>query len=146
MTSFYKTKVFIGLVFVLTLTSIFFVSISPSNSNLDQKDHSHASEEEYYTCPMHPQVKEKEPGSCPICHMPLTKVKAKKETKKTSQIAANASNEKRRIKFYRHPMNPKITSKTPAKDDMGMDYIPVYEETSKSEGSPSILGRSDVSF
>ncbi|BCX88284.1 membrane fusion protein, copper/silver efflux system [Methylomarinovum tepidoasis] len=28
--------------------------------------------------------------------------------------------------FYRHPMNPAITSKTPAKDEMGMDYIPVY--------------------
>lgn len=28
--------------------------------------------------------------------------------------------------FYRHPMNPAITSKTPAKDEMGMDYVPVY--------------------
>ncbi len=28
--------------------------------------------------------------------------------------------------YYRHPMNPEITSKVPAKDDMGMDYIPVY--------------------
>ncbi|HEB77336.1 MAG TPA: efflux transporter periplasmic adaptor subunit, partial [Methylothermaceae bacterium] len=28
--------------------------------------------------------------------------------------------------FYRHPMNPSITSKTPAKDEMGMDYVPVY--------------------
>jgi Cu(I)/Ag(I) efflux system membrane fusion protein len=30
--------------------------------------------------------------------------------------------------FYRHPMNPSITSNEPAKDEMGMDYIPVYEE------------------
>lgn len=29
---------------------------------------------------------------------------------------------------YRHPMNPAITSKTPAKDEMGMDYVPVYPE------------------
>ncbi len=28
--------------------------------------------------------------------------------------------------FYRHPMNPAITSKTPVKDEMGMDYVPVY--------------------
>ncbi len=28
--------------------------------------------------------------------------------------------------FYRNPMNPAITSPTPAKDHMGMDYIPVY--------------------
>ncbi|MBY0499352.1 MAG: efflux RND transporter periplasmic adaptor subunit [Nitrosomonas sp.] len=30
--------------------------------------------------------------------------------------------------YYRHPMNPKVTSPTPAKDDMGMDYLPVYAE------------------
>ncbi len=28
--------------------------------------------------------------------------------------------------FYRHPMNPEITSPVPAKDEMGMDYVPVY--------------------
>ena len=28
--------------------------------------------------------------------------------------------------FYRDPMNPSITSPVPAKDSMGMDYIPVY--------------------
>ncbi len=31
--------------------------------------------------------------------------------------------------FYRHPMNPAITSPVPAKDDMGMDYLPIYEES-----------------
>jgi Cu(I)/Ag(I) efflux system membrane fusion protein len=29
--------------------------------------------------------------------------------------------------FYRHPINPSITSKVPAQDEMGMDYVPVYE-------------------
>ena len=29
---------------------------------------------------------------------------------------------------YRHPMNPIIFSDTPAKDDMGMDYIPIYAD------------------
>lgn len=28
--------------------------------------------------------------------------------------------------YYRHPMNPKVISPRPAKDEMGMDYIPVY--------------------
>ncbi|PIP89896.1 MAG: efflux transporter periplasmic adaptor subunit [Bdellovibrionales bacterium CG12_big_fil_rev_8_21_14_0_65_38_15] len=31
-------------------------------------------EHSYYTCSMHPQVHESEPGKCPICHMNLTKV------------------------------------------------------------------------
>lgn len=30
--------------------------------------------------------------------------------------------------FYRNPMNPSVTSPVPAKDNMGMDYIPVYAE------------------
>lgn len=30
--------------------------------------------------------------------------------------------------YYRHPMNPNVTSQLPAKDEMGMDYIPVYAE------------------
>jgi Cu(I)/Ag(I) efflux system membrane fusion protein len=30
--------------------------------------------------------------------------------------------------FYRDPMNPQITSPVPAKDGMGMDYIPVYAD------------------
>lgn len=40
--------------------------------------------------------------------------------------------------FYRHPMNPSVTSPIPAKDKMGMDYVPVYagNGTEKS-GLPS---------
>lgn len=30
--------------------------------------------------------------------------------------------------FYRNPMNPAITSPVPAKDEMGMDYVPVYPD------------------
>lgn len=30
--------------------------------------------------------------------------------------------------FYRNPMDPTVTSPTPAKDSMGMDYIPVYAD------------------
>ncbi|HXH71334.1 MAG TPA: efflux RND transporter periplasmic adaptor subunit [Mariprofundaceae bacterium] len=36
------------------------------------------------------------------------------------------SNAEKKILFYRNPMNPAITSPVPAKDEMGMDYIPVY--------------------
>jgi len=30
--------------------------------------------------------------------------------------------------FYRNPMNPQVTSPVPAKDAMGMDYVPVYAD------------------
>ena len=35
--------------------------------------------------------------------------------------------------FYRNPMNPEVTSAVPAKDSMGMDYIPVYSDSSNSD-------------
>lgn len=37
--------------------------------------------------------------------------------------------------FYRNPMNPAITSPVPAKDNMGMDYLPVYADAN-DETSP----------
>ena len=37
--------------------------------------------------------------------------------------------------FYRNPMNPAITSPAPAKDEMGMDYVPVFAEDTHAEDS-----------
>lgn len=44
--------------------------------------------------------------------------------------------------FYRNPMNPEITSPVPAKDQMGMDYIPVYGDDGDGE-SPAGTVRID---
>lgn len=43
----------------------------------------------------------------------------------------SAHNKERKVLYYRHPMNPAVTSPTPQKDEMGMDYIPVYEEEAR---------------
>ena len=45
--------------------------------------------------------------------------------------------------FYRHPMNPQITSPQPAKDSMGMDYIAVYAAVDDDLTSPSGTVRID---
>ncbi|MFQ5565356.1 MAG: efflux RND transporter periplasmic adaptor subunit [Paracoccaceae bacterium] len=37
--------------------------------------------------------------------------------------------------YYRNPMNPEVTSPVPAKDSMGMDYIPVFAD-SAADGDP----------
>jgi len=42
----------------------------------------------------------------------------------------------RKILYYRNPMNPQVTSPVPAKDEMGMDYVPVYEQ----EAAPAHAG------
>jgi len=39
----------------------------------------------------------------------------------------------RKVLFYRNPMNPAITSPVPAKDEMGMDYVPVYADEAKEQ-------------
>lgn len=36
--------------------------------------------------------------------------------------------EEQEILYYRHPHNPQVTSDEPAKDEMGMDYIPIYAD------------------
>jgi len=43
----------------------------------------------------------------------------------------------KKILFYRNPMNPSVTSDVPAKDAMGMDYVPVYADNDKTENSPA---------
>jgi Cu(I)/Ag(I) efflux system membrane fusion protein len=73
-----------------------------------------------YQCAMHPQIVSDHPDTCPICQMPLQRV---------DELApAGPRSAERRPRFYRHPMRPEITSPVPAKDEMGMDYVAVYED------------------
>jgi RND family efflux transporter MFP subunit len=74
-----------------------------------------------YTCGMHPQVIQDHPGNCPICGMKLTPVRKEAGASGTTTGA-------RKIKFYKSTMNPGETSPTAAKDSMGMDMVPVYED------------------
>jgi Cu(I)/Ag(I) efflux system membrane fusion protein len=78
-----------------------------------------------WTCPMHPQINSDKPGECPICHMSLVK---REEAKAPSSENPAVDTGPRKILYYRNPMNPSVTSPVPMKDEMGMDYVPVYEE------------------
>ena len=44
----------------------------------------------------------------------------------------------RKILFYRNPMDPEVTSPVPMKDQMGMDYVPVYEGDAEPAGNNAI--------
>ena len=91
-----------------------------------------------YTCGMHPFILSDKPGNCPICGMKLTKIEGSAApgvaAGEKSAPAAQPSGGDRKILFYRNPMNPGITSQTPAKDEMGMDFVPVYEDEIKGSG------------
>lgn len=52
--------------------------------------------------------------------------------KMTSDLSmqSEATTDKGKPLFYRNPMNPSITSPVPAKDNMGMEYVPVYADNS----------------
>ncbi len=74
-------------------------------------------------CPMHPSYTSDKPGDCPICGMTLVPVQPG-----GSAGGAAGSNGPRRILYYRNPMNPSAHSPVAMKDEMGMDYIPVYSD------------------
>ncbi|HET8732500.1 MAG TPA: efflux RND transporter periplasmic adaptor subunit, partial [Anaeromyxobacteraceae bacterium] len=79
-----------------------------------------AEQKPMYQCPMHPSIVQDHPGDCPICGMKLVKVEG--------GGAGGSAKGERRLLYYRSPMDPKQTSPTPRKDEMGMDYVPVYSD------------------
>jgi Cu(I)/Ag(I) efflux system membrane fusion protein len=79
-----------------------------------------------WQCPMHPTVTQDHPGDCPICGMKLVEVKG----------GGGGKAGERKVAFYRSPMDAKQTSPTPRKDEMGMDYVPVYEDELQGGGAP----------
>jgi len=112
-----------------------------------------------YHCPMHPTYIADKPGTCPICGMDLVAIEKsasdsadkKVEPLPLKEQAANnsekpASNGKRKILFYRNPMNPPITSPVPAKDEMGMKYIPVYDDEVKQPEKKELKEHATVSL
>jgi Cu(I)/Ag(I) efflux system membrane fusion protein len=83
-----------------------------------------------YVCPMHPDVSSDEPGKCPICGMDLVAVAA------AAPAAEPAAD--RRILYYRHPHKADVTSPEPRKDEMGMDYVPVYADAADAGGTVTV--------
>jgi Cu(I)/Ag(I) efflux system membrane fusion protein len=79
---------------------------------------------------MHPTITSDHPGDCPICGMKLVPV----NNGGTPPSPSGRPGE-RKLAFYRSPMDPKQTSPTPRKDEMGMDYVPVYEDEVKGTGT-----------
>ncbi len=92
-----------------------------------------------YQCPMHPTITSDHPGECPICGMTLVEVRGQ------AKADAIAGKPERRIAYYRSPMDPSVTSPVPRKDEMGMDYVPVYADEGQGAG-PSVDGLATVTI
>ncbi|MCM2335022.1 MAG: efflux RND transporter periplasmic adaptor subunit [Anaeromyxobacteraceae bacterium] len=89
-----------------------------------------AAAQPHYQCPMHPSAQGDHPGDCHICGMKLEKL--------TESGEFELQPGDRKIVFYRSPMDPTQTSHEPRKDEMGMDYLPVYLD--ELQGAPPVQG------
>ena len=58
---------------------------------------------------------------------------ASEQPQKATGTSMAVEKKEKKPLFYRNPMNPEVTSPLPAKDEMGMEYIPVYAEDEKQE-------------
>lgn len=94
--------------------------------------HEHSSQEQLYSCGMHPNIIESEAGTCPICGMNLTPIKSKSTN-------TNSSGEGEII-YWRAPMNPNEIYDSPGKSQMGMELVPVYENAGADEGLVTVDG------
>ncbi|WP_165797505.1 efflux RND transporter periplasmic adaptor subunit [Solimonas fluminis] len=86
----------------------------------------------YWTCPMHPQVRQDHPGNCPICGMKLVK----REDQPTATLAKSSATE-RQVLYWYDPMKPEVHFDKPGKSPfMDMDLLPKYaEETAMPDGA-----------
>lgn len=124
-----KKRVIIFFVLIIGLIAGTFVIVhyySGQHGNVSK-------EKAIYYCPMHPNFTSDRPGDCAICGMKLVKMEAEGQ-KGTSAGEEHKGHQMKenKILYYRHPMRPDVTSPTPKKDEMGMDYVPVYEEAGES--------------
>jgi membrane fusion protein, copper/silver efflux system len=88
---------------------------------------------DYYTCTMHPSVHLKAPGKCPICSMDLVPVMKKSASEGKAEQRGGS-----KVKYYKSTMMAGEVSAKAAKDSMGMEMVPVYEDQkSAADNKPS---------
>ncbi|MFI5165504.1 MAG: efflux RND transporter periplasmic adaptor subunit [Thermoanaerobaculales bacterium] len=89
-------------------------------------------EHKTYTCPVHPEFVTDDPNDrCPKCGRQVVERPSESREPVPQGVpvpAPQGPGGGRKLLFYRNPMNPKITSPVPMKDEMGMDYVPVYAD------------------
>ena len=83
-----------------------------------------------WTCGMHPEVIQNEPGICPICHMDLTPLRTDDSSEEQDAHAGHEDG------LWTCPMHPDILEEEPGTCPIcGMDLVPVETEPELSEGA-----------
>ena len=120
-----RRTIIIGVIIVAAVVGVF---IPGRHTDKQKTSDVTQSAKDLYYCPMHPNFTSGKPGDCPICGMSL--VKREVNPHESSKQAGE-----RKILYYRNPMNPEVNSPVPMKDQMGMDYVPVYDEPANTGGA-----------
>lgn len=115
------------LILISTAILVTFLSCSPKE---EVKVTNQSKVETYYTCSMHPQIREDKPGKCPICHMNLTKV----EVEHSDHDHATTKVKKDAKELWQCKDFPDVTSEVA--DTCPMDGTPMVKvEALKEEAS-----------
>lgn len=89
-------KIYLLVVLILVIGFIIGRYVLPSNHRtIETSDHQHieSSDLQTYTCSMHPQIRQNEPGKCPICGMDLIPLAQKSEKGESSPFVHTMSPE-----------------------------------------------------
>ena len=117
---------------------MFFVLFLVSSSSFAQSKGdsdfatSQVSNQETYICPMHPNIKQHESGSCPICGMDLVLLDEsdEKDPNMSSNAAVDSHAGHNHGPMFTCPMHPNIKQNKPGSCPIcGMDLVPLEVET-----------------
>jgi Ni,Fe-hydrogenase III large subunit len=91
----------------------------------------HGGDARGYTCPMHPEIAQDEPGRCPICGMDLVPREGVGGGMEHGHVGGDAHGEQHQ--GYTCPMHPEIAQDGPGSCPIcGMDLVPRDEDTEQS--------------
>lgn len=119
----------ISTVFVISLL-VLGVSCQKEGTNSSgavHEGHEKSKSKVYYTCSMHPQIKEDKPGKCPICHMNLTKIEV--DDDEDVQVAATEPEKD----IWQCKDFPDVTSET--EDVCPMDGTPMVKKPKENKAA-----------
>ena len=119
--------------------ALFLVSSSSFAQSKGDSDFatSQVSNQETYICPMHPNIKQHEPGSCPICGMDLVLLDEsdEKDPNMSSNAAVDSHAGHNHGPMFTCPMHPNIKQNEPGSCPIcGMDLVPLEVETNADSG------------